>query len=134
MKAKCIHADTQGAVLVEAAITLPLFILTIFIVVELGLLIWTQAGLQHGVEMAARCASVNTTLCGTPTEVKSFAVAQSLGVKPPASTFSYTANTTCGTGGNTGNLVTASYNFSLFGIYTISMTSLTLSAHSCFPI
>lgn len=147
MKPKRILADAQGAVLVEAAITLPLFILTIFTIVELGLLIWTQAGLQHGVELAARCASVNTTLCGTPTNVKSYAVAQSLGVNPPSSTFSYTspATATCGTDGNgnsiPGNLVTASYPFSLLGIYSLvdgvpaalSATSWTLSAQSCFP-
>ena len=30
-----------------------------FGLVQAGLLLWTQSGLQHGVEVAARCASVN---------------------------------------------------------------------------
>ena len=45
--------------LVEFTVTLPLFLLLTFGMLQAGLLLYTQVGLQHGVEVAARCASVN---------------------------------------------------------------------------
>ena len=59
MKLKLIRNDTQGSVLVEAAITFPLSILLVFGIVLGSLAMWIEIGLRHGVEMAARCASVN---------------------------------------------------------------------------
>jgi Flp pilus assembly protein TadG len=131
MNPKGIYADTRGAVLVEAAITLPLFILMIFGLVELGLLMWTQAGLQHGAEMAARHATTLQVVNGTNpsnSTIQNFAAAQSLGVNPPSATFTYTPGATC-------NQVSASYPFNLFGgDYNLSTTSWTLTAQSCFPL
>ena len=45
--------------MVEFSVTFPFFLLLMFGLVETGLLLYTKNGLQHGVEMAARCASVN---------------------------------------------------------------------------
>ena len=59
MKPKQIWDDTRGSALVEFTVTLPLFLLLMFGILQAGLLLYTQAGLQHGVEVAARCASVN---------------------------------------------------------------------------
>jgi Flp pilus assembly protein TadG len=59
MKIKQILDDTQGSSLVEFTITLPLFLLLTFGLLQAGLLLFTWMGLQHGVEVAARCASVN---------------------------------------------------------------------------
>ena len=59
MKPKQIWDDTEGSALVEFTVTLPLFLLLTFGLLQAGLLLYTQAGLQHGVETAARCASVN---------------------------------------------------------------------------
>ena len=56
---KQIRDDTRGAALVEFTVTIPFFLLLTFGLIQAGLLLWTQAGLQHGVEEAARCASVN---------------------------------------------------------------------------
>jgi Flp pilus assembly protein TadG len=44
---------------VEFTFTLPFFFILIFGLVKAGLLLWAQVGLQHGVELAARCASVS---------------------------------------------------------------------------
>jgi len=132
MKLKHILHDTQGTALVEGTLTLSFFILLLFGLVEAGLLIWTQVGLQYAVELAARCASVNTSLCGTQTAIKNVAVTNSLAAPNiSASTFTVTLNTACGS--NPGNLVSASYTFSLFGIYVLNTTSLTLQAKSCYP-
>ena len=59
MMLKLLRDDTQGGTLVEFSITLPFFLLLTFGLVQAALLLWTQAGLQHGVEVATRCASVN---------------------------------------------------------------------------
>jgi hypothetical protein len=56
---KLLRDDTRGAALVEASVTIPVFLVLMFGLVQAGLLLWTKAGLQHGVEVATRCASVN---------------------------------------------------------------------------
>src|SRR5260370_14283034 len=144
MKMQRLIRDTQGATLVEFAVTLPVFMLVLFGVIQVGLMLWVQAGLQHGVETAARCASLsdiaisqsglnpatNPTPCynanGTATanasKLKAYAAANSWGLNPQATAFSVG---TC-TGGN---LVTASYTFT--GIQFLFEP--TLTARSCYP-
>lgn len=125
MKLARIWRDEQGASALEFAITAPVFFLFIFGTVELGLMFWTQAGLQHGAEMAARCASINTTLCpnSNPSAITSYATQQAFGLTLPASTFTY-STPACG------NQVNASYAFQFYGL---DLGPLTLSAQACFP-
>jgi Flp pilus assembly protein TadG len=155
MKPKQIWHDTRGSVLVEFTVTLPLFLLLMFGLLQAGLLLFTQVGLQHGVEVAARCASVNysakqlglsqscfpvapstviaDTTCGY---IKTYAVQNSWGLNPSLSTSHFTVTntgtipctTTCG--GNPGYKVTASYPYNIMNY----LFHLTLSATSCFPI
>ena len=47
---KQLRDDTRGAVLVEFTVTVPFFLLLTFGLIQAGLLLWTQSGLQHGVE------------------------------------------------------------------------------------
>ena len=56
---KLLRDDTRGNALLEFTVTIPFFLLLMFGLVQAGLLLWTKAGLQHGVEVATRCASVN---------------------------------------------------------------------------
>ena len=65
MKLSKILRDQSGTTALEFALTAPVFFLFIFGVIEVGLLFWTQIGMQHGAEMAARCASINAALCPT---------------------------------------------------------------------
>jgi hypothetical protein len=95
-------------------------LLLTFGLIQAGLLLWTQAGLQHGVEVATRCASVNysanqlgapvsttascfgvtpTTVCGAPPGcnsltaipyIKNYALQNSFGLVPSLSNFSVT--------------------------------------------
>ena len=127
----------------EFAIGLPLFTLLIFGLIWLGLVMWTQFSLQRSVGLAARCATaaenadtgtvacanVSVTAPPTVSGIKSFAAAQYFGLG--TATFNVTLNTTCGS--NTGNLVSASYTFSLISVYFLK-TSPTLTAQSCYPI
>ncbi|HLZ05400.1 MAG TPA: TadE/TadG family type IV pilus assembly protein [Bradyrhizobium sp.] len=62
MKRPGLWRDEQGASALEFALTAPVFFLFLFGIIELGLMFWTQIGLQHGAEMAARCATIHTTL------------------------------------------------------------------------
>src|SRR5207244_2198730 len=99
--------DQAGSSAVEFGLTAPAFFAMIAGVIGSGLLLWTQLGLQHGAEMAARCASVNTTVCGSASAIQSYAVQESFGLNPPASAFTFTT-AACG------NKVSASYTFQFF--------------------
>jgi Flp pilus assembly protein TadG len=57
--------NKDGTTAVEFAMTAPLFVALLLAVIEGGLMLWTQLGIQHGSEAAARCASVNATACAT---------------------------------------------------------------------
>lgn len=126
MKLKRMYRDQSGASAIEFALTLPVFLLILMAIVEGGLLMWTELGLQNGVEKAARCASVNTTLCASTGDVQNYAVQSTYGLNPPPSVFSLTKQA-CG------NEVSASlqhtFLFKVFG----SAPSITVTAQSCFP-
>jgi Flp pilus assembly protein TadG len=117
--------DERGTTSIEFALTLPLFLLILAGVLGTGLLFWAQLGLQHGVEMAARCASVDRDVCGATGDIQNYAAAQSSGLNPPPSVFSV-SSPPCGV------QVTASY--SVAAISSIwNVPPLTLTARSCYP-
>jgi Flp pilus assembly protein TadG len=121
-----IWLDERGATALEFAILAPVFFLLIFGIIAFGLLFWTQVGLQHGAEMAARCASINSTLCpnSNPSVITNYAMQQTLGLSLPSSTFSY-STPVCG------NQVRATYTFVFPDI--LNLGPLTLTARACFP-
>lgn len=125
MSARQFLRDASGATAIEFAFTAPLFLGLVGGIIEVGLLLFTQVALQHGAESAARCGSVNTTLCATISQIQSYAAAQSFGLSVPASAFTVTAPA-CGT------QVQASTVFP-FVFSNLGMPSLTLTASSCFP-
>jgi Flp pilus assembly protein TadG len=149
MKLIQIRDDTRGSALVEFTVTIPLFLLLMFGIAQAGLLLFTQSGLQHGVERAARCASVNyaanqiklTQSCFivdgvavapkdvTDSTIKDYARQNSWGMGK--SGFIFTVDSppaTCGT--NSGYVVTGKYSF----VAMKYIFSGTLTAQSCFPI
>jgi Flp pilus assembly protein TadG len=113
-----------GATAVEFALTVPAFFALIIGAVEVGLLCWAQLALQQGSEAAARCATVNKTLCGTTSQIQAYASAQSFGLAPAASTF--TVNTAA-----CGNRVQANYSPPFLSGFV--MRGVTLTASACFP-
>jgi Flp pilus assembly protein TadG len=145
MKLKQLRDDTRGAVIVEFSVTISLFLALMFGIVQAALILFTQAGMQHGVEMAARCASVNYAaskiplnkscftdpLTGTPTPsnvdastIENYAVQNSWGFTP---TVVATTGVVCGTA--KGYKVTATYTYDvLHYIFSVPLT-----ATSCFP-
>ena len=126
MKLTTIWRDNRGTTALEFALTAPVFFLFIFGIIEFGLLLWTQIGLQHGAEMAARCATVDSTLCpnSNPGAITSYAAQQAFGLALPSQTFTY-STPACG------NQVSASHAFQFPAI--LNLSPLTLTAQACFP-
>ena len=116
--------DNRGATAVELALTLPAFLALIFGAIEFGIVMWTQIGLQHGVEMAARCAVITPSICSSTSTTQSYAASQAYGLSPPPSTFSV-STPSCG------EEIDASYHFAFLTAYLPS--PVTLTAMSCFP-
>ena len=122
---RTILADESGATAVEFALTAPIFIALLFGIIECGLALWTQFGLQYGTEAAARCATVDTATCSSASTTASYAASNALGLTVPASTF--TASTP-----SCGNLVKASYIYTFLTPF-FGTPKVTLKAQSCFP-
>jgi Flp pilus assembly protein TadG len=115
--------ERGGAAAVEFAMTVPILLLAMMGIIEFGRVLWAQNALHFAVEEAARCATIDVTICGNTGETQTYAATAS-GFTFPTSAFTVT-NASCG------NQVTASYAFqfltSLFG------TGPTLTAQACFP-
>lgn len=117
-----------GASAVEFALVAVPFFLILFGVIEGGRLLWTQLGLQHAVEMAARCASLATSSNLNPcpgTSVQAYATSQAYGLSPPTNVFTVLS-------AECGSEVTATYTFAFITSY-FGISPLTLTARSCAP-
>jgi Flp pilus assembly protein TadG len=115
----------NGATAVETAIVLPAFLLLIFAIVEAGRIFWTQSSLQYAVEAAARCAAVNTTLCGSTSSIQTYAAAQAVGVNVSSSSFNVSLP-------SCGHQISISYSFTLV-VTELFPGGITLKAQSCHP-
>jgi Flp pilus assembly protein TadG len=125
MRLRPLIKDETGTAAIEFAMTSWVFVMLLMAIIEGGFALWIQAGIQHGSEMAARCATVDSVTCGSAANIKTYAAAQSYGLSPPTSTFTV-STPTCG------NRVTASYTLT-FLTYFFSPSSVTLTGSSCFP-
>ncbi|MCI4680117.1 pilus assembly protein [Rhodoblastus acidophilus] len=115
----------DGVSAVEFAMVGPIFISLMLAIFQGGMMLWTQLGLEHAVEAAARCSAVNASTCGSASEIQAYAATQAYGLNLPASTFSY-SQSTCG------NLVSASYTYPFFS-NVFESASMPLKAEACFP-
>jgi Flp pilus assembly protein TadG len=118
----------RGTAAVEFAIVVMPFLFLVFGVTEFGRMIWTQSALQYAVEKTARCVSLVSAPCGTPsqsaTQMQTYAASQMLAPGVSASAFSYTA-------ASCGNLVSATTTF--YFVPGFLPVSATLRAESCRP-
>jgi len=120
-----LSGNARGGAAVEMAlIAVPLFMF-LFGIIATGQAVWLQNALNASVAEAARCASVNPTLCGTTSLVQTYAANQT-GAGFDSSIFAVTTPLpTCG------NQVTASYPLAL--TIPFMALSVTLSAQACYP-
>jgi Flp pilus assembly protein TadG len=105
---------------------MPLFLALLIGVIQVGLALWTQFGIQYGSEAAARCAAVDAASCGTSDQITAYAASHALGLSLPTSAFTFSSP-------GCGNQVSASYVYS-FNTLFLGTPSVTLSARSCFPV
>jgi Flp pilus assembly protein TadG len=117
--------QSGGATAVEFALTAPMFMALVWGIIEVGLGLWTQFGLENAVEAAARCASVNTTTCTSASTIATYASHNTMGVTIPSSAFTF-SKVSCG------NQVSASYSFAYL-TNVFHAAAVTLAAQSCFP-
>ena len=114
-----------GTTAVEFGLTAPVFFALVFGLIDFGLVLWTQLGLQHATELAARCASVNKTICADAPAIQTYASTQVFGMTVPTSVFT-ASQVACG------NQVTASFDFGVIGGF-FGTPVITLNAAACFP-
>jgi len=126
--------DERGATALEFAILAPVFFLLIFGIIAFGVLFWTQVGLQHGAEMAARCASLpSTSQSWRCPSIETYAAQNAFGLSLPATTFcsrTSSSNSCSSIPPCSGNYVGASYTFVFTGL---NLGPLTLKAQACSP-
>lgn len=115
----------DGAVTIEYALILPVLLVMVLGIIDVGRLLWTQTTLERAVEAASRCAAINTTLCGTTAKIQNYAVTQAYGLTVTTSVFTV-STPVCGV------TVQASFPFRLI-VPWLARTSLTLTATSCYP-
>lgn len=115
-----------GATAIEYAMLLPAFLTLLLGGMDAGRVMWTQITLDRAVQLAARCASVNTTICGSASAIKAYAVSQAWGLTLGSSIFT-SQILACG------NSVSASLPLQLT-VPWIATSTVTLNARACHPL
>jgi Flp pilus assembly protein TadG len=122
----------RGSTAVEYAIILPAMLMFVLGLLDSGRLLWSYATLSRSVEAAARCAAVNTTLCGSTTATRTYAAGEAWGLALTASAFTATA-ATCGAQ----VAGTMNFKFVIPWFYVAApfgaSNAITLNATACYP-
>ena len=125
------RSDRGGTVAIEYALILPVMLLFILGIMDVGRLLWSYTTLYRASEAAARCAAINTIDCGTETMIKNRAVAEAWGLTINPSVFTVTAPS-CGV------QVQATYDFTFIVPWFpwfkgAPFGTMTLNATACYP-
>ncbi|PNG27140.1 TadE/TadG family type IV pilus assembly protein [Methylocella silvestris] len=83
-------AASQGTAAIEFGLILPVLLLFLIGIMDMGRMLWANTTLNWAAQSAARCAAVNSTLCGSASQIQSYAVAQAWGVTVLPAAFSVT--------------------------------------------
>lgn len=86
----------DGAAAIEAAFVLPLTLMLLLGIMEIGRIAWVQSALNFAVEEAARCAVVRPDLCPGATQTAAYAVQKASPLVIPAGDIAVTQQA-CGT-------------------------------------
>jgi Flp pilus assembly protein TadG len=135
--------DKRGSVVLELALVLPFFLLSILGVFAVGFLWWTENTIESAVQQAARCASINAIACGNGTQatvakVQNAAIGWTNGILSAGDTNMVTVNlnVTCPASGGffslaipqAGNAVKIAYPM------TFLLFDATVTAEACYPV
>ncbi|MBV8520773.1 MAG: pilus assembly protein [Acetobacteraceae bacterium] len=114
----------RGTTTLELAFVFPVLLAMIFGAEEIARLLWTRSTLQYAVALAARCAAINNTTCGSSSQIATYASSQVLGITVPASDFT-PSSPSCG------QQVTAKYQFSSLFPQLVPL-NVNLTVSSCY--
>ena len=121
---RSVESDESGSAAVEFALLLPMFLMVIIGGMGLSMLGYSAAGLQFAAQSAARCASINTTICSSITNTQVYASQRFTNITGKTATL-VASTQSCG------NQVSGSVSFKInTGIYTINIP---LTSVACFP-
>lgn len=114
--------DQVGASALEFALVIPIFAGLVFLLINICVALWAEAALNFSVDRAARCMSVQPTICDTAAD----AIKQHPYLGPKITPTFSAAASSCGN------------NVSGVGAFDINIMladiSVPLSASSCFPV
>jgi Flp pilus assembly protein TadG len=116
----------RGSIALEYALLLPVLLLFIVGIMEVGRLMWTQTTLDRAVEAAARCAAVDQITCADAPATANYAVTQAFGLNVTSDAFTV-APAACG------KSVTVTFSYK-FLVPFITPQSMTLHAVACYPL
>lgn len=121
--------NSAGVAAIEFAVLAPAFVMLLVGTMTVGLLLFSASGLHFATEAAARCASVQATLCHDAPTTNAFAAAKFFG-SAHAAVFTCTGRV-CGGIATCGNLVTGTVTVTLdVGVASYSVP---LHASACYP-
>jgi len=112
-------------VAVEFALVLPVLLMFLLGIIDMGRLAWTVTTLDFATSAAARCDAINATACATVALTQSYAVSQTPGMVLPTSDFTV-SSPSCG------DQVSVAAPFVFFTPWIVP-TNLTLTASACYP-
>jgi Flp pilus assembly protein TadG len=117
-------AGQRGAAAVEFAMILPAFTALIVGGIYGAQLLYASSSLRYAAEAAARCYSINTSVCSSTSATQTYALGKYMGPPSPAPTFTATS-------ASCGHNVTGSLSY----VLNVGLTSFTvpLSVSACYP-
>jgi Flp pilus assembly protein TadG len=116
--------DRKAASTAEFALVAPAALMMMIGGMYIAMLGFTAASLRYATEQGARCASVNSTLCGTAANAEAYALSQFKNLSGSTATFTATSE-------SCGQKIAGSISYSMkLATYQLSVP---LTASACFP-
>ncbi len=120
----------RGATAVEFGILLPIYLIMVLGVVEVGRALWIKSSLQFACEEAARYAIVNTSATTTTVEEYALTRLTNTGINTTGVTFTAAQDTV---GSVNFMTISGTYNFTVL-VELVPMPDVTLNAKSRVPL
>jgi Flp pilus assembly protein TadG len=121
----------EGAAMVEAAITLSVFLFLLLGIIEFGMALFSWNTMQLAIGQAGRYAMVNNTTCGTScaeTQMQSVLTTAAVCTTPSAGQICVSATTAAGSPATM--TLTAKYNFN----FLVLTGPFTMTSQATFPL
>jgi Flp pilus assembly protein TadG len=111
----------RGTAALEYGLIVPVLLLFLLGIIDMGRLMWSYTFLARAVEVGARCGAINTTDCETDAQIQAAAAASVWGMQVPLSAFSVHQEN--------GIRVKANYSFQFF---TPGLGAIRLRPSACY--